>query len=775
MRKSRLDATALPQILFWGALFVLFHGPLFSPTNLMNNGDACALFLPGRALASRSFQTGDFPLWSPWQFIGHPYHASLQGGLLYPPVWIVAAAFSPDNMVLGMGLERLAHLLWMAIGLAWLARREYSATREASLFAALCLALSGWVVAHLGHVNQLETAAWSPWILGCARRLARRGKPLDALLLCGSLSMALLAGHPQNLYYTLILAALLMPAWMLSGDAKGAPSIARRLAWFGVAGALALGIAAAQLLPMAEAARHAWTIAEGKEYAASLALPVVGLLGYVAPWLFGSPMEGPSPNHPNWAFHEFAIYFSLAGFALALAGVVVALRTPRSAAESEGASRFESASLLFAWLLSGALALGEATPLFGFASEHLPLFGKLRAHARTLLIGHFAMLLFAARGFDALAAALSRVSTTSGLFTSPRSRLFLALAPVVCADLWFASRGAEFRHATPYQATLPRSPIVAAFRQDASTRVQGPSRAFWMIRDDHYFLQRDDAHLARAAQLNPNNNFADAVELVHGYGESLRPTLRWRETLYAFHRNFNSGEPTIDLLRLLNCSHVITDIEYPLEFQSGEPIARLPRGDLLPLALYRVPRPLPRVVSRREARELNRPGGLDMVALLESFDGGWRHLGRAQRGFDTRAVDMPAYLATYGPRPEDIATSAASTGRVIPLGAPEGNRQRFRVADGPAEHVYHVVSAYPGWRLRRLDDEGNPAEELPRPKAVSMAAWRADGPLSPGDYEFFYEPDSWRLGLAISAASLALLGCCAGFLLARRRRVRSAP
>src|SRR5690606_34237027 len=61
--------------------------PLFSSTELEDNGDICELFWPGHVFAATEMQAGRMPLWNPYQYSGTAFHAGMQAGVAYPLNW----------------------------------------------------------------------------------------------------------------------------------------------------------------------------------------------------------------------------------------------------------------------------------------------------------------------------------------------------------------------------------------------------------------------------------------------------------------------------------------------------------------------------------------------------------------------------------------------------------------------------------------------------------------------------------------------------------------
>jgi hypothetical protein len=228
-------------------------------TNLiLARGDTFLYFYPYWSAAASSLRRFELPLWNPDLFLGAPFLANSQVGVLYPlnwPLWWLL----PTPYAVSASI--LLHLLIAALGTYLAARRALHLGRTAAWLAAALFALGGYLTAQVEHVNQLQGLAWLPWLLAAAGEagtgvsLNRRRIAALALLLC----IQLLAGHTQ----TVFISAAGLALWLASG-VVGRPGhddalpLARRLAraWLPLllAALLAAMLAAAQLGPTLELA-----------------------------------------------------------------------------------------------------------------------------------------------------------------------------------------------------------------------------------------------------------------------------------------------------------------------------------------------------------------------------------------------------------------------------------------------------------------------------------------------------------------------------------------
>ncbi len=384
----------LPVALFWR---VLFDGATMPP----GGGDFAAFVYPNFVFAARWLQQGTLPLWNPHFFSGAPFQADVQTGLFYPLNLLALLSARPFTY---RALELLAIAHYSLTGLLmWLYLRRLGVGQLASLAGAAAWQACGFLVAHLGHYNMLAVAAWLPGLLLALEAalpalrgpaLGRAARPVGAAALVYGLSA--LAGHTQMTLYLGLAGTIYLPARLLTSlDAGPAASalrgklLARGLAAAALVLMLGGGIAAVQYLPTLELARvsvrAAITFEQGREFA----LPAAALLLFLAPGFFGSAQTG------IWylsSLTESYTYTGIVVLVLASAGVLL----PRP--------QVRRLALLLAALAAGSLllALGDETALYGWLWRGVPLFDRLRAAGRFLLLTHVALATLAALGLDGL-------------------------------------------------------------------------------------------------------------------------------------------------------------------------------------------------------------------------------------------------------------------------------------------------------------------------------------------------------------------------------------
>ena len=254
-RTLRTLAPVAGIFLAWLLFFWRILTPMQADRLTFQQGDFTLQFLAYRQMAYRQLSVGQFPTIEECLYSGYPFQADPQSQVLYPPVigtMLVGHALGwPTYPLRALEWEVMAHVLLAALTMyAFL--RATRLRRAACLLGALTYAFSGFITGYaMLQTAILETAAWLPLILLALRRLAlappndRAGWVKGSALLAVSVALAYTAGHPQTLLFSIYtgIAAFLFWAWQA------------RLPWRqallrgGLAGILAIGLSAAQLIP----------------------------------------------------------------------------------------------------------------------------------------------------------------------------------------------------------------------------------------------------------------------------------------------------------------------------------------------------------------------------------------------------------------------------------------------------------------------------------------------------------------------------------------------
>jgi hypothetical protein len=366
-------------------------------------------FQPLRWFTASELQAGRIPLWNPYNASGEPWLANPQTGVFYPPSWLfLAVPFATAYM-----LFLLFHLILLGCGAFLLFARSRS--RGAALVGAVALMFSGPVLSLLDVSNNLATLAWIPLALWCAAQGAwRRGGFVLALAFLGG--EPFFAAVAAVLYAVVAMAAPGSPVPRFLGSSGRLASKVRPLL---LAGLVAFGVSAIQLLPFVELLR-------GSDRAARLdASAVLQDSMRLRDWVdVALPVERELSGLDSLRRQQFlpVVYAGVIVCALALAGI--RRRT-------------------IGWLVLLVAAMAISTGPLWLAELPVTLF---RYPARLVALGALALAALAATGWD-------RVRRRERLW------LDLLLVLLVIGDLtprvWRLLDTARFRtDVVPYAANI---------------------------------------------------------------------------------------------------------------------------------------------------------------------------------------------------------------------------------------------------------------------------------------------------------------------------------
>ena len=218
---------------------VLVLTPLTLLRDLPNAYDTDAFYAPFAAFLHERLSHGDFPLWNPFAFSGHPFAADPQSGVLYPPALVSYGLLAPAS---GMVALVTFHYLLATLS-SYAFARLCGAGRLGAVYAGIAFGAGGYLLARSQALGLLTGAAWLAASVAAAQYAAtRQGRGASPLILAGTLALSILGGSQQ---LTLVAATSALVVLVLQLRWRG-------LAVFAGAGAVALGLAAVAILPRLE-------------------------------------------------------------------------------------------------------------------------------------------------------------------------------------------------------------------------------------------------------------------------------------------------------------------------------------------------------------------------------------------------------------------------------------------------------------------------------------------------------------------------------------------
>ena len=273
-RRSALILAAMPLLLTGPATFtagvyapidILYGAEPFTSHPLKPAGpartpllsDVVCSMIPWQQAVRDALTHGRLPLWNRFLLAGEPLLATQQPAVLHPATWIGLLLPVPQAWTLQMSLRLLVALLS-----AFLLLRDLGCREGPGLIGAVAWAFSDFMVFWIGYPVANAIGPFPLLALGL-RRLARQTDRRAFGLTTGSLLLIITAGHPEMLLFAVAAGGV----WFLFELAHASSGRRFRALLLSLgAGALALGLTAVQLLPLAEALPQTWEAAFRSEW-----------------------------------------------------------------------------------------------------------------------------------------------------------------------------------------------------------------------------------------------------------------------------------------------------------------------------------------------------------------------------------------------------------------------------------------------------------------------------------------------------------------------------
>lgn len=308
-----LGLGVLPSLFFWSvtfggrtllpadnlAAFEPWHSA-FPAVDIPHNQLLSDLVLenyPWKKFILESLQSGELPLWNPYQFSGIPFLAAGQHSALYP----FSIFFYVLPLPLAYGWFTVSQFFLAGV-FTYLLLRVLGLGRVAATFGALIYEFSLFMVVSVVFTMIIAGAAWLPLILALIELAIRQHPALGerpatlpwVVLGAGALGMQILAGHVEITYYTLLIAGA-YSAWRLFTLYRWEQHLPlahlskRAMALLGLAG-FGMALGAVQLVPLYEIVSNNFRSGSATfEQIISWAYPWRHVLVYLIPNFYGNP------------------------------------------------------------------------------------------------------------------------------------------------------------------------------------------------------------------------------------------------------------------------------------------------------------------------------------------------------------------------------------------------------------------------------------------------------------------------------------------------------
>jgi hypothetical protein len=396
MKLSRLLPPAVLLVLACAYFFNVLDG-----SSLLTERDLSVFFIPPRLLWTSILSAGEFPLWNPFSFCGHPLFATLQPGILYPPnILLLILPFD-----IGFNLVIVLHYFLAGL-FTLLLLKEVGATRSGQMAGALTFMLSGYLFSVHNVLSTLLSVTWVPLAIFLYLRALRRGSFRYAAATAVVMAVMFTGGGIEVLLATFGLFALIT-IWpglfdfdtdrfgsgigMVTATPNGRQRVTVRVKLFIAACVLFVLISAVQLLPFAELASLS-TRSGGLSYfeATTWSFDFKDFIQFFIPDLYG---YGTS-SEKYWANQSWlkTVYIGTLPLLLSLFFLL----------------RYRARTLLFIFVgvLFFMLAMGRNSLIYPYLFEYLPFFGKIRYPVKFLFIPSVFLAIGAGLGLDAVMASM---------------------------------------------------------------------------------------------------------------------------------------------------------------------------------------------------------------------------------------------------------------------------------------------------------------------------------------------------------------------------------
>lgn len=353
-------------ILLISSLAVFYFWSAIDGNLLLTERDLSVFFIPPRVFWTESLLSGEFPLWNPYSFSGHPLFATLQPGVLYPINLLLI--FLPFDIAFNWTI--IIHYVLAGVFTFFLLR-EMRADVAGSLAGAIVFMLSGYLFSVHNVMSTLFSAAWVPLALLMHLRAARAGAYAYALGEGLVFTMIFLGGGIEVLFGTVILIFMtaLYPRILLIEDTKA--GLFSRLGLFALSIFSFLVFSAVGLLPFLELAAQS-TRASGLSFFEATTWSFHGkdFIQFFIP----DPYGYGTSNDKYWSNQSWlkTVYLGTVPFMLALFFFLK--------------NRRKALPFTFAGILFLLLAMGRNTPLYQILYDYMPFIGKVRYPVKFLLV-----------------------------------------------------------------------------------------------------------------------------------------------------------------------------------------------------------------------------------------------------------------------------------------------------------------------------------------------------------------------------------------------------
>ncbi|MBI5643932.1 MAG: YfhO family protein [Deltaproteobacteria bacterium] len=370
-------------IIYLAALSALYFYSAIGGGLLLTERDLSVFFIPPRHLWVELLRGGEFPLWNPYSYSGHPLLATLQPGIFYPVNLLLLVL--PFDLAFNWTI--IIHFFIAGIS-TYALMREVRAGKAGALAGALTFMLSGYLFSAHNVMSTLFSVAWVPLAAFTFLRAIRRGSSLYAALTGIVLSMMFLGGGIEVFFGTIVLLIfmLALPGIFDFEDTDAARiSPVKRSLLLVYALAVFFLLCAVQILPFLELASFS-TRAGGLGYleATTWSLDIKDFIQFFIPDPYGYMIS----DEKYWANQSWlkTVYLGFVPFILSIFFVLRSKKKPLA---------FIMTALFFL-----SMAMGRNNAFYYYLHSYIPVLNKFRYPVKFLFVPFLFISMGAGLGYD---------------------------------------------------------------------------------------------------------------------------------------------------------------------------------------------------------------------------------------------------------------------------------------------------------------------------------------------------------------------------------------
>jgi Bacterial membrane protein YfhO len=380
----RTGLSRLVPLLILSFLILWFCQDLILKEQVPFFRDLGPYFYPLRFALYESFRSGELPLWNRHMAMGFPLLAAFQSGVFYPPhLLFLIPSFFPAIRALF-----ILHFLIAGIGTYYLCR-NWKFPTYLSIVGALLFTFGGTVVSLSNLLNHFQTAVWVPWVVLSWEKLLTSPSWKNFLTFTLITTTQFLAGSPELFVMSMVLV-------LLDGIRirQSVPFISygKLLSVLVAANLVVLALVMVQVLPTVELfleSRRQQPIPLQEAFHWSLRPANLLNLFFLDKEIDLTTSRGMrlffGRDGPFFVSYYLGV---ISAFGLSLWLYCSSLR--------------EKITLLSLILGSLVFALGSYTPIYPFLFSHIPLLGAFRFPEKWFFFTYVLLLYTALRGLGAL-------------------------------------------------------------------------------------------------------------------------------------------------------------------------------------------------------------------------------------------------------------------------------------------------------------------------------------------------------------------------------------